>query len=421
MDSKQQNTVAPKPDKTYIWQLLFKWVGIQWAGFKAAIERATQRTPKQGQQKVMTPEQQFYLEEGIEPENKSGFADKVEGGFIAVSSGISLIFFTLILGYGNGFFFSGFHDFQLGGWIGMMYLGGFLLDATATSSLIVAKRNYKTHKTRFVWGLIGFVGLAIVSAVTQYYMYKAQIARGVIDLPSNALSSVPVFSFLLGNSTVEWFIWARSIVFHGAIVIATFLIPVHSVDVRATVAKMLELTKAKGEIARARQAQEQEKMLTEGFIEMWKTYNAGFQVKMQEWAHGQIPTVVTGSLAQQPQIEYRDKIVEIEKPVIVEKYRDVPQGYVLDSDNNLIPATAFIPKPEPMPEPQPLIMPTIAQKPPVEQKPIELHPVAVHPQISTTEANGHSVVSTDDVMQQPTITTVNTTEEDDGNPLLEAQ
>lgn len=394
-EEKQPTNAVPMPG---FWAALRMWAATNWLAFKVWLLKRTERkdiqvtaqaaTPANTQvDKPLTPEEKFYQKYQIRPQKSAGFVGGIENGFIMVSSGLSLIFFTFLLGYGNGFFFSGFQEFTLGlSWASMMYLGGFLIEGVGTSSLIIARRNYGVNRRKFAWGIAAFCIMGLVSATTQYILYRAQIAKGVIDLPANTLNQIPVFSFLLGDSTTESFIWARAVIFHAAIVIATFLIPTHTIDVHATIKKIQDIDYADEMMQRAKQQRE-----------MWQGYVEEFSA----WARDRRNGVVQGTVVQQqPHIVYQDRIVEkvVERPALP------PKGYYYDHEGFLVKAEKLVPQPDVQTEPTPIILPTapvVSEKRPVELKPIELHPPAQKPQKSTTaplvapaveigSVNGHS-------------------------------
>lgn len=279
-DMQQGAVSVPSPNPLLVMR---DRIVLGWAGFWTRRDRANEaKAQKQATQALspvkmqLSPEERFYRDNGVVPEKSAGLAQHVENLFIGFFASAGLIFFTALLGYGNGFFFSGFQNWGQSAFGNMMYIGGFLMDGAATASLIVARRSIGTSKRRFAWGIAGFVIIGLVSATGQYMLYKSRV-----DIPVGSLNGVPLFGFLFGNSTVEWFIWARALVFHFIVVLCTFLIPSHKIDMKATIKRIQEVNEAQRDMDKHNRYEESQKVMADAFNDMASQYALEFKQKMR--------------------------------------------------------------------------------------------------------------------------------------------
>jgi hypothetical protein len=206
------------------------------------IGHAAQRTSNTIGQSIAARQARIATDTGvidIEPSAKT-FYDGFTSLLIQLIGLIAPLLIAIVLTVGNGYFFSGFHQWTtqdpLVIWA---YIGGGTLEAVGLGLVYRAARKYRKNDYKgmlftFAW----LLALMFVSIFAQYMFLQGLYVNGVLQVPDTAAEHAPLFSMLVGVGAMrghDIVFFVRAIAFHLAELACSFVV----VDKAKTAAQIM--------------------------------------------------------------------------------------------------------------------------------------------------------------------------------------
>lgn len=175
----------------------------------------------------------------------SGWVDVVKSFIIGPIGIFGSLFLALILGYGNGYLFTGFHEVNFLDPLNVVtYCGGYILEFIGVGLLYRASQAMQAdEKKLFATTLLFGIVLMFISWLGQYLLLENEFVTGMVSFPDAAIEAMPIIGGVItgfGLHGHDAIFMVRAGAFHFGEIVCVFLIPVRKQDIAKTVAAHMQ-------------------------------------------------------------------------------------------------------------------------------------------------------------------------------------
>lgn len=207
------------------------------------------------------------VKDGEKKEEETGVALSIEGqltvtdeiklGFVEIIALIGPFFIGSILAISNGYFFSGFQEFNLTNIpIFVAWMSGFALEAINLAALFHAANQLKQNNRAAFWKSFLFaLVLASISFIAQYIYLEMEYKSGNLQVSDTAIENIPFFSLFIGINNLsghDVLFIVRAVAYHLAEFACTFLISKKGLSIE----RAMEIQNKQFQLNSAREQQE---------------------------------------------------------------------------------------------------------------------------------------------------------------------
>lgn len=200
--------------------------------------------------------------------------EKVKAQFVDYVALIVPFSLGCLLAISNGYLFAGFKPFSLVDTpVFVAWLSGFAIEAAALAALFHSANRLKSGNKREFWlTFSGAIILASISLVAQYVYLQMEYRTGSLKINDQAVDQMPIFSLLVGVNGFQGhdvLFVIRSLAYHIAEFVCSFLITRKGTTVAAALQRKREIFEYKSQVAQQ-----------ESILALAETLQTGIQAMM---------------------------------------------------------------------------------------------------------------------------------------------
>lgn len=205
-------------------------MGTRWKKVGTGIGKAARFAYAHHQARQAQKQQQGQAEETltIEPSAKT-FYDGFTAVLIQIIGLVAPLLIAMVLTVGNGYFFSGFHEWTMSDpLVVWAYIGGGVLEAIGLGLVYRAARRYRKGDYKGLMFTFAWLGILMAGSIFAQYMFlQGLYTNGVLKVPDNAAEHAPIFSALVGIGAMrghDIVFFVRAVLFHIGELACSFVV-----------------------------------------------------------------------------------------------------------------------------------------------------------------------------------------------------